>query len=410
MQQNQGKQDHSPPQPPSETMLEQEIIHALHTRAHHVQCSPELRTQVMQRISRKPAFQPRLVPVFALLAMLIISTTLIISLASPHLPSRSGQAAITYVQDTSIAVPPELANGGQLLSLDPTGHHLLYQPAQQPGVMYIADLANPTQTSSLAMRYALDASWAPDGSALVATVLPTGSTKPLLALVPTGKYMFPLGHEALAASWSPNASTITFVTQSNSHTHIQETQPTKDHPATIRATMNGTLPVHSMAWSPDGKQLLLVLADTTSTTTNQQGRSIYIMNATTNTLTALVQQGDYTIGKVTWAPNHHYLAYEQITKDGHYILHAIDTDTQRSLFTLPLQHALQGWSWSPDSNDIAYSDGGTLYVKQLQGNPVTLAHIEGQQVSPFWLPDGRILFVHIQHGVEELVLMKKSTR
>lgn len=152
--------------------------------------------------------------------------------------------------------PSELALGGQLVSLDPTGQHIVYGISNKAGVMYTTNLADPLQSNLLAMRYALDAAWAPDGSALVTTIYPQSVVTPLLALVPTGQFMHTLGKEALAASWLPTSHrTITYITQVNGQATLWEIGSDGKNAHAI-GTMSLSLLAQHLSWSPDGRALV----------------------------------------------------------------------------------------------------------------------------------------------------------
>ena len=399
----------------TEDQLEKRISYALHAKAQEVRFTPELREHVLNRIHTRRTFLSlptrawSVASVFVVVLVLCTAVTFYVY----HSPSSPAQSIIAYHIGKTFTVPSELAQGGHIIALDPTEQHIVYQPANQAGIMYTLDLAKPIASNFLAMRYALDATWAPDGSALVATVAPTDTTVPLLALVPNGQYMHPLGHNALAASWSPTQDQhITYAIQANKTTQLWETPP--DGQSTqLLATMQYQLSVQHMTWTKDGRLLALIVGNdsTVNTTTlNQPGRMIYVMDAHTNKLQELVTPGNFTIGTITWSPDGRFLSYEQISPQGKVTLQTIEVAQPQYHFSIAPQH-LEGWSWSPDSHSILYSDAGRLHTHVLQGNDIQLPQVTAALVSPFWLKDGRILCLQIQNGVGKLTyLLPQQTR
>ena len=393
-------QDEQQPELHKEHMLEARIGHALQKQAAQIQFTGELRTHIMQNLpARHTAKQRRfLAPAFALVAVVLI----VFSLSTYLLLNQ--QPSLHYTLHQTIAVPPELAHGGLLLSLDPTGHHLVYQPANQSGVMYTADISDPLTSNILAMRYAHNVGWSPDGTELITTVSPEGVTNPLLALVQIGEYMKPLGPDAEAASWSPTSTQqILYVTQSHGRTLLWTTTPGGQASQQV-ATMNVSLSVQQIVWSHDGQKLALLM-----TNENGMGNTLSVMDARTHTLNTIVTTDTSTLSMVNWSPDKHDLAYQQSDAQGHTTLHAVDVDQHKELFALTIQKNLAGWSWSPDSNALVYSDGGTLHMYTLHGMAVQLPHINATQDYPFWLKDGRILYMNITNEEGKLAILAKNT-
>jgi WD40 repeat protein len=393
----------------TQDQLEERLSHTLHEGAQKVHFTPELRERILSHIHAKRTFLS--LPIQAWGVASVLLTVLVLFAAITfywHQPTiLPTKGIVTYHVGKVFTVPSELAQGGHIIALDPTEQRIVYQPTNQAGVMYTLDLITPVASNFLAMHYALDATWAPNGSALVATVAPTDTTIPLLALVPNGQYMHSLGHNALAASWSPTQNQyITYTMQANKTTQLWET-PADGRSTQLLATMHYQLSVQHMTWTKDGKLLALTVGNDSSvnkTTLNQPGRMIYIMNARTNKLEELVKPGDFTIGTVAWSPDGHFLSYEQVSLQGKVTLQTIEVAHPQNHFSIAPQR-LEGWSWSPDSHSILYSNAGTLHTHVIQGNDIQLPQIKASLVSPFWLKDGRILCLQIQNGVGKFVYL-----
>ncbi len=393
-----------------ETMLEARIAHVLHDQAEHVHFTPFLREKIMRRVSPRPRPSLAFAPAFIFVAAIVIILSLATYLFYPLLTSTPHVASVRYEVTTSLNTPDALAHGGTLISLDPTQQHFVYQ-TNEPGVMYTANLSDPATSNVLAMRYAYDATWSPDGSALVTTIYPKG-VAPLLALVHTGQYMDTLGHIALAASWSPTSNQeIVFVTQQSTTAQLWSTTPEKGQTPTLLTTIQ--LPASSLVqrllWSPDGQTLALITTQGNKPSPqflNQAGNAIFIINMKTNSTHQLSLANDAAIGTTQWSPNGHFLTYEQAEGQNASTLHTIDIATQHEAFTLTPRHTLLGWDWSPDSNALVYSDDGTLSAHVLHGKQITFP--KTNVASPLWLHDGRILALDKTNGTGKLEIFSQS--
>lgn len=392
-------------------ILESRIANVLHQRASHIHFTSTTHEQVMKHIAHRPQQRRLLKPTFTFATISVLALVVIALLIQSFYRFYHQPVAVLpvhYVLSTTLDTPDALAQGGQLASLDPTGQHFVYQAAQGTGVMYTANVQNPNTSNVLAMKDALAASWSPDGSALVATIEPTGTSTPFLALIHTGSYMRPLGHTAIAASWSPTqANQIIYVTQGKGVTQIYATSPQQNQPAHLLATLAIATTIQHLVWSPDGRTLALVATSNNASTQSltQPARALYLLNMHSYTLKELVVPGNFTLGTLAWSPNSHYLAYARIDTQGKTTIQTVNISTQQSAFTLKLQGALDGLSWSPSSNAIIYSDGGKLAAYALHGTPITFTTSANKQISPFWLPDGRILCLNIIQGTQTLGIL-----
>ncbi len=387
--------------------LEREIARLFHERAEQIHFTPELRARILRRgrIGRPVHHRPQ----WSFAGLAVAALLLIIALGAISFPysAQSTPSPIRYSMLKMVTVPDTLAHGGSLLSLDPTEQHLAYQPAGQAGVLYTADLANPVGSNALVMRDALDSSWAPDGSALVATIKPEGTSVPLLALAPLGTYMHPLAHNALAASWQPTAhNQIAYAIQEDRHIQLWVTTPTGDH-ASLQAALTIPLPVQRLIWSKNGQWLALVAANTIPSTSAQGGQALYVMNARTQHVQTIIPTGTMSIGKVAWSPDSNYLTYELTDEQGRTTLQTIDTANQ-PIFAIHPRGRLQGWSWSPNSQTLIYSDGGALHTYALHGQDLAFPQEKAQYSDPFWLSDGKILALRLTDGGEQLVYLGHS--
>ncbi len=394
-----------------EPMLETRIAHVLHNQASQVQLTPGQRARVMQRIAARPKHAFFSAPALVFVVSLVVILSFAVYLFSSVTPHSPVAATIQYTVSTSLNTPDALAHGGQLVSLDPTQQHLVYEASQGQGVMYTADVSNPAATNLLAMRYARDVAWAPDGSALVTTIYPADVTEPLLALVHTGQYMDTLGHAALAASWSPTSNReIVYVTQENGVTKLWSTTPNKGQTSSLIATLPIASLVQRLIWSPNGRELAFITTTGQSPSPqllSQPGNAISIMDMDTHNLHTLPLPAHTALGNVIFSPNGQYLTYEQIRSQTPTVLHTLDIVRQQEVFTITPRHTLLGWNWSSDSNTLVYSDGGVLAAHVLHGTHMTFPTTN--VAYPLWLANGRILGLNITHGVGKLEILARNT-
>jgi WD40 repeat protein len=414
-----GRDDHEqsyPGQYPdvlADHALGERISHFLQEQAQHVEFTPQLREQFLHKIPahRERSFQPLFVVAFASVAILILALTFNVYLSQLTQPAISHE--IHYTSSKQLSVASELAQGGQLVSVDPTNQRVVYQPAQQSGVFYTAHLNNPIASNTLAMRDAQDMAWSPDGSALVATVSSEGTALPLLALVPDGQYMHLLGHDALAATWSPtDPQQITYVIPDHGQTQLWSTS--KDGKSTkLVSTMPLAPLVKHMLWSPDGHYLALtVVSGTTLTpaTLNQPAHALYIVDMQTNTMQTFTAPIGSSIANLEWSPDGKNLAYEQVDNASKSLLQIVNPLKLTDHFSITPQHQLLGWSWSPDGRAIVYSDGGALRTHVLHGQTIIFPQSSTKLVSPFWLKNGTILCVQVKQSMNTLELLSPDKK
>ncbi|WP_376794835.1 hypothetical protein [Thermogemmatispora sp.] len=387
--------------PADDMLLEAIIRHALEEQAARIHFSPELRARILSELPPRPPVRlrprgrrSRLALALAATLTLLLCLMLVLLLFLPRLPPAPPGNGVRYQVAETLPAPPALAQGGRLVAVDPTGQHLVIQDGRDPGLMYTASLSDPVGSQLLAMREAHDAAWSPDGSALVTVVTPPGAAQPLLALVPYGQYMYPLGEVALAATWTPGTTNqITYVTGTAGQTQLWQTTR-GGHPTQLLATMNLRLTVQHLAWSPNGRYLAMLAS---SEGLSGPGRAIYLMDHDSGQVTALVPSGDFTITSFGWSPDSQHLTYARRDRAGHTLLATLTVPEGRPLLNIPLQGELDGWSWSPDGHALLYSDDGRLRVHLFSGSPVLLPSPEAgaRQLFPFWLRDGRLLVVHV---------------
>ncbi len=400
---------HSSHKSKANIILEERIIQVLEEQASQIEFSTVLRNKVLQQHqSRKRApFNLVSVPALGLAAILVLvlCTVGIVQFARTY---QTPAQVIVYTATGETALPQDLAEGGRLVSLDPTEKHILYQPVGAPGKLSTADVQNPVKTHTLAMEYALDANWSPDGSALLATIAPKGVIEPLLALAHTGAYMKLVGPKAQTANWQPREKqTITYVEQGKGIAQLLSIKSDGSESALV-TTMNVAYAVQHMNWSSDGSRLALVVTgsrESTPEALGKAGKGLYIMDVQSGKLVPIVGIGGSSIGKIEWSPDNRYLTYELIGEQGQIDLQTYDATTGKQVFSIKPKGKVEGWSWSPQSDAIVYSDAGSLHVYNLQRKNITFTQMKGNLISPFWLKDGRIVCMRMESGQATLAFL-----
>ncbi|HET8910589.1 MAG TPA: hypothetical protein VFN23_03945 [Ktedonobacteraceae bacterium] len=384
-----GSDDHSE--------LDRLISQSLHRRADKIQIDPFFQQRIWQnlqpRFRRKKTRQRKYIAIG-----LATAACLLILLGIATLPRWLPVEPATlqpqiYVTGPSLKAPALLARDGQIISLDPREQHLIYTPANQPGVIYTADLSNPIASNHLAMRYARAEDWSADGSSLIATIQPEGSPLPLLALVsPIGGYMHPLAHyTSTAADWLPGSSEkISFVTQKTNKADFWETSPTGKQTALLYS-LPFTEVVQQMAWSPDGKRLALLVTTKSQAGSQPSGEKLLLVSEQTGQTSEFAPSANVTLSDACWSPNGQYLSLVSQDSQRQTTLVAYNVSQKKVAFSSKLQGKLEGWGWSPDSRVLIYSDNGKLQSHTLSGRPIRFAD-NGQRFSfPIWLHNGQIL-------------------
>ena len=414
-----GKDDHRQtgkhqyPDTLTDQVLGERISSFLQEQAEHVQFTPRQREQFLRQIPSHGKKKPRvfLAAACACATLLVLVLTFHMYLSPPPQPGIQHQIQYTALKEMNVSA--ELAKGGQLISVDPTEQRVIYQAANQSGVFYMMSMNDPIGSNTLVMRYAQDMAWSSDGSALVATVAPEGSLSPLLALVPSGQYMHLLGHNALAATWSPqDKQEITYTIQDHGQIQLWGTD-IHGQANRLLATMPVSLPVKHMFWSPDGQYLALAVTATETTThvlLNQPVQAIYVVGMQTHSIQTFTTPANSHIGKVEWSPDGKNLAFEEIDKNSKSLLRAVAVAKPANHFAISPQHQLLGWSWSPDGRALAYSDGGMMQAHILYGQAINFSQSKARLVSPLWLKNGNILCMDINQDTGALALLSPHTR
>jgi len=398
----------------STDMIEAHISKVLHDRAYRVQFTPRHRAELMQRLPsrRQLSFRNTLIPAFSVTAafLLILSVaTYILITQTIHQPAPI--ASTIFVTNKTYNTPSELSLGGQLVSLDTSGQHIVYGVANQAGVMYTTNLVDPLKYNQLAMRYALDATWEPDGSELVTTIYPQSVVTPLLALVPTGQFMHTLGKEALAASWLPTSTqTITYITQVGEQATLWEIGSDGKNAHAIGTMILPSLTQH-FNWSSDGRYLAILATGGSASPhvlLQSPSTAIYIFDKQTASIKKLVLPVDASVTNALWVPGKDSLTYVMTDVHGHSTINAITVSTQKALFTIALKRQLQGMSWSQDGRALIYSDGGVLQSHVLHGSPIQFANIHAIASYPLWQDNQHILYLSITNNIGQLTQLVAS--
>ena len=175
--------------------------------------------------------------------------------------------------------------------------------------------------------------------------------------------------------------------------------------AHLLTTINISTQVQRLIWSPNGHKLALLATNSIASSPQTLAgptQALYVLNMPTKAVQQVAIPVGATIGNLTWSPNSHMLTYAQSDAQNHSSLDTINAATLHALFTITITRQLQGWCWSPHSDTLLYSDGGTLHTHTIHGNAMMLPAIKGHAISPFWLPNGHILYMQINNSIGQL--------
>lgn len=96
------------------------------------------------------------------------------------------------------------------------------------------------------------------------------------------------------------------------------------------------------SWSPDGKRIVL--------SRYEPNRGVWIMNADGTNLKLIDAEG----WGIDWCPKDNRVAYTKYDLGANIIVHDLDKDERRTLFTRAYQAVYWGLIWSPDGEWIAF--------------------------------------------------------
>lgn len=158
----------------------------------------------------------------------------------------------------------------------------------------------------------------------------------------------------------------------------------------------------SMAWSPNGKLLGVLIYDST-TNAGAPEQWLYVINNDATVIKQLVVANEFA-----WSPDSQQIAFTQ--NDGDiWIIPALGgkprnlTNRKAGAFSP---------SWSPDGKLIAFSQPDGIYVADaLTGaNPRNLTKSKDTDLYPIWSPNGQfIAFTSTRDGVEQIYVVNAAT-
>jgi Tol biopolymer transport system component len=99
--------------------------------------------------------------------------------------------------------------------------------------------------------------------------------------------------------------------------------------------------------------------------------------------------GSIVVGRYGWSPDGLSIAVESYDADGLPSLFLVHPVTGQA--TELVHHSLQSFAWSPNGNEIAFSDSDSLFVVNRNGALTRVS--QGGIQTPWWSPDGRYLLV-----------------
>jgi Tol biopolymer transport system component len=151
------------------------------------------------------------------------------------------------------------------------------------------------------------------------------------------------------------------------------------------------------AWSPDGRQIAFVKAD--SLDQPDFAEKLYVMNADGSNKIELPLPKGVSAYEPTWSPDGDRIAFWDPTYGGLYMTHTDGSGTLRKLSTPGLPGGDARPVWSPDGSKIAFINGSfdrpwaDIYIMNVspEGDTSELRQLTNhpmEEAEPSWSPDG----------------------
>ena len=189
--------------------------------------------------------------------------------------------------------------------------------------------------------------------------------------------------------WSPDGSTIAYVSTADSHGYSQiYVQPADAGESEAINVSAGLLYARFPAWSPDGQHLSF-----SGVARSSEDPHIYVVDKTGLNLRALVT--DHFPGLVYatysgWSPDGKRIALIVYHGEGEHSIAVVDADGT-GFIEIPVKDYLQNFlSWNPDVESIAFN-GFHMYLLHLGNMEVEQLTSDGDTRTPTWSPDGNRL-------------------
>src|SRR5258708_7713632 len=241
------------------------------------------------------------------------------------------------------------------------------------------------------------AAWSPDGAYLVSgftsqVTLWDARTSELLRSFPTATS----GGGIVA--WSPDGKHLLLTDGQRSIQSIQAfdgvpvsayTLPDQNAPASPQSYK----PITAVAWSPDGAHIAAGVL---------QG-NVHMWDAQNGTLLATHSWYTWSVNALAWSPDGARLA---TMGDSDGTVQAWSADGNVRLWTFPGQHTIQSFAWSPESARLAISDWGRVVILDATNGQVISTYDYQRVRSLAWSPDGR--FIALGDDIDGLVQIIKA--
>jgi len=241
------------------------------------------------------------------------------------------------------------------------------------------------------------AAWSPVGAYLVSgftsqVTLWDARTSELLRSFPTATS----GGGIVA--WSPDGKHLLLTDGQRSIQSIQAldgvpvsayTLPDQNAPASPQSYK----PITAVAWSPDGAHIAAGVL---------QG-NVHIWDAQNGTLLATHSWYTWSVNALAWSPDGARLA---TMGDSDGTVQAWSADGNVRLWTFPGQHTIQSFAWSPESTRLAISDWGRVVILDATNGQVISTYDYQRVRSLAWSPDGR--FIALGDDIDGLVQIIKA--